>query len=59
MGFIYVIGEVVWHPIGRVLVDADKATDPLWKRLVRVLILILIGMLTIVAYMVWQLRDGG
>jgi hypothetical protein len=59
MGFIYVIGEIVWHPIGQVLVDADKATDSLWKRLLRVLILILIGMLPIVAYMVWQLRLGG
>jgi hypothetical protein len=58
VGFIYVIGEIVWHPIGRVLVDADKVTDPFWKRLLRVSLLILIAMLPIVAYMVWHLRHA-
>jgi hypothetical protein len=33
----YILGEVLWHPIGRVLVDGDKVTDPLWKRSMRLL----------------------
>ena len=56
IGLVYFVGEIIWHPIGRVLVDADKATDPLWKRLLRALILVVIGMLPIVVYMVWQLN---
>jgi hypothetical protein len=42
LGFAYLVGEVLWNPIGRILVDADKLTDPLWKRFFRVLLILAI-----------------
>ena len=37
IGCAYIVGEVVFRPIGKILVDDDKVTDPLWKRLLRLL----------------------
>jgi MFS family permease len=47
LGLGYVLAEVIWHPVGRILVDRDKVTDPLWKRSLRLLaILTVVGALT-------------
>jgi hypothetical protein len=43
MGAFYVLAEFLWEPVGRVLVDADKDTDPAWKRGLRVAVLVFIG----------------
>jgi hypothetical protein len=49
LGFIYIVAEVLWHPIGRVLVEPDKVSDPLWKRSMRllaifaILVVVLVG----------------
>ncbi len=58
-GLVYVIGEIFWHPVGRILVDADKVTDPLWKRGLRALILVVFGMIPILVYIVWELSQAG
>jgi len=35
LGIAYILAEALWYPIGRVLIDPDKVTDPLWKRSLR------------------------
>jgi hypothetical protein len=46
IGLGYILAEVLLHPVGRILVDRDKVTDPLWKRSLRVLaILMVVGAL--------------
>ncbi len=46
LGLGYALAEVLWHPVGRILVDSDKVTDPLWKRSLRLLaILTVVGAL--------------
>ena len=42
LGCAYIVGEVLWRPIARVLVDPDKVTDPLWRRSLRLLALLTI-----------------
>ena len=32
LGLFYLLAEAVWYPIGKVLIESDKVTDPLWKR---------------------------
>ena len=59
VGLVYLVGEILWHPIGHVLVDTDKVTDALWKRSLLVLILILLGMLPIAAYILWRVSANG
>lgn len=49
LGITYLLAEVLWAPIGRALIDGDKATDPLWKRSLRLLALIGIICMFIVA----------
>lgn len=45
LGVAYLVAEILWGPIGRVLVDQDKVSDPLWKRSLRLLVLIgIVGM---------------
>jgi antitoxin HicB len=41
-----ILAEVLWHPVGKILVDRDKVTDPLWERSLRLLaILTIVGVL--------------
>jgi len=35
LGFCYLLAEAIFSPISRVLIEADKVTDPLWKRFLR------------------------
>jgi hypothetical protein len=42
LGLAYFLAEALWYPIGRVLVDPDKITDPLWKRSLRLVTLLAI-----------------
>ena len=37
LGFAYLLAEALWYPIGKILIDPDKVTDPLWKRSLRLL----------------------
>jgi hypothetical protein len=43
IGALYLLSEFLWQPVARVLVDADQRTDPVWKRGLRVAVLIFIG----------------
>jgi len=46
LGLGYILAEVLWHPVGRILVDRDKVSDPLWQRSLRLLaILTVVGAL--------------
>jgi len=46
LGLGYILAEGLWHPVGRILVDRDKVTDPLWQRSLRLLaILTVVGAL--------------
>lgn len=41
---LYVLAEAVWYPIGKVLIEPDRVTDPLWKRSLRlVAVLAIVG----------------
>jgi len=42
LGLACLLAETLWYPIGRVLVDPDKVTDPLWKRSLRLMALLAI-----------------
>jgi len=42
LGLFYLLAEAVWYPIGKVLIDPDKVTDPLWKRSLRLAALLAI-----------------
>jgi hypothetical protein len=35
LGVVYLLAEAVWYPIGKVLIEPDRVTDPLWKRSLR------------------------
>ena len=35
LGLFFLLAEAVWYPIGTVLIEPDKVTDPLWKRSLR------------------------
>jgi hypothetical protein len=42
LGLLYLLAEAVWHPIGKVLIEPDSVTDPLWKRSLRLAALLAI-----------------
>jgi hypothetical protein len=50
-----VICEIVGYPIQKILIEPDKVTDPLWKRSLRVLVMISIAGFFIAVSMMWQL----
>jgi len=49
-GVAYVVLEILWAPFGRALVDRDTATDPVWKRSLRLLsiFVVITGLVTTV-----------
>ena len=42
LGLLYLLAEAVWYPIGKVLIEPDRVTDPLWKRFLRLVALLAI-----------------
>ena len=42
LGVGYLVAAAVFYPIGRILINPDKVTDPLWKRSLRLLALLMI-----------------
>ena len=42
LGLSYILAEILWHPVGRILVDRDRVTDPLWKRSLRLFAILMI-----------------
>jgi len=42
LGLAYLLAEALWYPFGRVLIDPDKVTDPLWKTSLRLVALLAI-----------------
>jgi len=42
LGLLCLLAEAVWYPIGKVLIEPDRVTDPLWKRSLRLVILLAI-----------------
>jgi hypothetical protein len=52
-GLVALAAEALFQPIQKVLIDPDKKTDPVWKRLARASILIFIlfgGLMALVIY---------
>ncbi len=42
LGLAYLLAEALWYPLGRVLIDPDKVSDPLWKRSLRLVVFLAI-----------------
>src|ERR1700730_14078280 len=42
LGVCFLVAAAVFYPIGQILIDPDKVTDPLWKRSLRLLALLMI-----------------
>jgi len=42
LGLLYLLAEAVFYPIGKVLIEPDRVTDPLWKRSLRLAALLAI-----------------
>ena len=42
LGLVCLLAAAAWYPIGKVLIEPDRVTDPLWKRSLRLVILLAI-----------------
>ena len=43
VGTAYLVAEFLWQPLDRILIQSDRVTDPWWRRVARVIAIILIG----------------
>jgi glycerol uptake facilitator-like aquaporin len=55
-GLAQLVGEFLFQPVQRYVIDPDKRNDALWKRGLRVFVLVGIFIIPLVGFLYWQGR---